>query len=494
MTELERRLLLREGFKRFAHKPAPIAAPPPKTLRFLSECFDKQAAFIQDPSREKAALCTRRAGKTTLAGKYLYAVALRQPNTLCTYWAITRLRSKQLIWDELKRIDREYGLGIEENKGFNETELTVRLKNGSQIRLLGADKAKEAEKRRGDKVTLTIIDETQLFGDYLQNLVEDIVGPALMDTLGTVCLMGTPGPVRRGFWYRVTRRHDDGGPADQPTIPGWSVHRWSVLDNPFLPHANEEIARLKHARGWRDDNPTYRREYRGEWVDDSGALFYAFDKKRNTYDGKLPELRRGETWEYALGWDIGWDDAMALVLWAYSEHDPNLYEVHSWKKSRVLIGAVADEVTRIEETYGFIRNKVADTGGGGKLTVEEMSARFHHHFEPAKKTDKAEIVRFMNSDFELGRIKVIEGSPLAQEYAVLTKDPEAPTEEDPRIPNHCADGGLYSYRRARHWQHETRDETPEVGTKEHFDNMAAELERQALAKVEESNAAEWWER
>lgn len=481
MTPLEHRLALQE----MARRKGTALTDTGLRERILASCFDKQRDFILDGAREKSALCPRRAGKTTLVPAYAYSKLLEcPPGRIVRYWGITQDRAFQLMWQPLIRAADAYGLRIKPEK----SALTIYLANGSEIRLVGADKAKEAEKKRGDATVLEIIDECSLYGPFLQLLAEEVIGPSVMDHLGTVCYLGTPGIVWDGFWFRLS------GPAGEKAVPGVSRHSWDVYDNPFVPHAREEVERIRVKRNWPFDHPTYLREYRGRWVQDTEGLFYMYAPGRNDYDGTLPELPRGATWEYVLGWDLGFNDDMALVVWAFSEATPHLYEVHSWKKTKALTGAVAEEVRRIEKRFGHISRKVADTGGGGKLTVEEMAAREHLYFEAAKKTDKAEMVRFMNDDFAGGFIRVRAGSELAQEYVTLAKDPEDPTAEDPRCPNHCADAALYSYRRARHYQHEAPSEQPPKGTTEYFDNVQRELERQALQRLESEQAAEWWER
>jgi hypothetical protein len=103
--------------------------------------------------------------------------------------------------------------------------------------------------------------------------------------------------------------------------------------------------------------------------------------------------------------------------------------------------------------FNFIA-KVADTGGGGRMYVEDVMSRYSQVFEAAKKTEKLEHVRLMNDDFLTGRIKVQSGGAYSLELAALPKDPDwdpysgkAPG-EDQRFPNHLCDAGLYSWRRA----------------------------------------------
>jgi hypothetical protein len=99
------------------------------------------------------------------------------------YVAITRERAKDLLWGHLKAINYRHQLGMKSN----EQELTMTLPEGlggSIIKLTGADKAKEIEKRRGDKLRRVRVDEAQTFAAYLKPFIEDVLDPALMDLQG----------------------------------------------------------------------------------------------------------------------------------------------------------------------------------------------------------------------------------------------------------------------------------------------------------------------
>lgn len=462
-----------------------------------AELFDRQIAFIDDPAREKGALCTRRAGKTQMWSRYAPIVCLRKSRSLVRIWAINRLRAKQLVWEDLKLVCARHKLCTP--KDFNETELTVKFPNGSEIRLLGADKDKEAQKKRGDKTDLEVVLEAQLFGPYLRTLVEEVAGPCLFDTRGTFCLEGTPGPICVGYWFEVSGRDNlssrwtsvggkDGVGA------GWSLHRWSVLNNPHLPHALEELTAIKKKRRWTDENPTYVREWLARWVNDLGILFYKYDPVRNSYEGITPI---GPGWEHILGWDLGWRDDMALVVWGFHPAYRELFEVYSWKKPGAGAQEVMDQITELEAAGCNFIAKVADTGGGGRMYVEEVTARFGVFFEAAKKTDKPEHVRLFNDDLLGGFVRLKPGSVYAEEISALARDlewpppdsPEAPPREDPRCPNHCSDAGLYAWRRALHFLH--RDEEPKAKPgsaewqKKEEDRMLAVAEARMVQKLQE---------
>lgn len=460
------------------------------------ELFDKQLAFVDDPSRNKSALCPRRAGKTSMWARYTTIEAMTKDRVLIRIWSASRIRAKQLLWGEFDYLHRKYGVNTERN----ETELTIKFDNGSEIRLLGADKDKEVQKKRGDKTWMEIVLEAQSFGPYLKTLVEEVAEPCLFDLRGIFCMEGTPGPLCAGYWYEVSGRNDTAGKwtsvgGEGGIGRGWSCHRWTMFDNPYLPHAKVELARLKAKRNWADDNPTYVREYLGRWVNDLTALFYAFDETRNLY--RLHEVTpKGPGWSHVLGWDLGSRDDMALVLWAWHEHDWHLYEAESWKKPGALASEVMEQIDHWEAQGYNIVKKVADTGGGGRMYVEEVMSRYSHVFEAAKKSEKYEHVRLFNEDLRVGKIKLKAGSPYHMEIRSLPRDPdwpdpekpEKPPTEHPGYPNHCSDSALYGFRAAQHYLSTEKPSTIKRGTPAYYERMLADEQEQL-----DMPADDWWE-
>ena len=471
------------------------------TQAILGELFKQQVGFVLDESREKAALCTRRAGKTAMWSRYSVIKALAQPMSLIRLWAVSRLYAKQLLWRELLAVCARHKIPVKPH----ETELSIRFENGSEIRLLGADKDKEVQKKRGERTDMEVVLEAQGFSSYLRPLVEDVAQPCLVDRRGTFCLEGTPGPVQVGYWFAVSgnepfasRWTSQGVTQGSDLIgAGWSMHRWSLLDNPFLPGIKDEVERIKTRRRWADDNPTYVREYLGRWVSDLGALFYSFDPIRNLYD---PTAVRpfGHGWMHTLGWDLGALDDMALVVWGYHPDLPELYEAFSWKKPGASAQEVMDEITALEDQGFNFTKQVADTGGGGRMYVEEVERRFGRHFEAAKKSEKYEHVRMMNDDFRGGFLKLMPGSAYAEEVAQLARDqdwpppekPDAKPREDPKCDNHCSDSALYGWRAAQHYLHRLEPAKPQKGSAA----WSKAEEDKMLERLLQRNQSAWWEK
>lgn len=134
--EVRDRLILEE----FELRRLQMALGGQKVAAIMAELFNHQQALVKDPSRNKGALCPRRAGKTEVWPRYAVKVALEHPRSLTRIWAINRLRAKQLVWQNIKDVCERHQIKYI----ANETELTIKLENGSEIRLLGADKDKEA--------------------------------------------------------------------------------------------------------------------------------------------------------------------------------------------------------------------------------------------------------------------------------------------------------------------------------------------------------------
>lgn len=480
---MDRRQLLEEKARRVALREAADV----KVREIIGELFDKQQRFANSKSRYLAVIGSRRAGKTDMWPRIAVAKALSRPRSLVRIWSHARARTKELLWQRILYLLGRQGIPHK----AHEVELSFKFENGSEVRLVGADKDKEVQKKRGDSTWVEIVLESQNFGSLLKPLVEDVIDPSLVDTMGSVFLEGTPGPICSGYWWDITGGEDSAevwqskGPK---SVSMFEVHRWTLLDNPYIPHARQYLENLKKTRNWADDNPTYLREWLGRWVNDLGALFYKFDLVRNTFD---PERVQpwGPGWTHVLGWDLGAIDDMALVIWGWREGDPTLYEVFSWKKSGARAVEVMEQIeTQEREKKLNIIKKVADTQGGGKMYVEDVMSRFTQSFEPAQKNNKYAHVMLLNDDLLVGRVKVRLGSELQEELIGLMRDPDypdpdkpdAPPTEDPSCPNHCADAGLYSYRAAYHYV--PREEKPKKLTREDGDEYEEMLVRKHLAE------------
>lgn len=403
----------------------------------------KQREYVLNPAKRKAALCGRRAGKTFgPAAAALVLTALANPDSLNVYITISRKVAKRLVWQTLIRFNKRFGLMM----GFNLTDLEIRFANGSQIWVTGVTNEVDMEKLRGSAYHTVVVDECASFGPYFETLIEEIIEPALLDYDGSFGLIGTPSAACIGYFFEATTG----------VRPGWEVSHWTVMDNPEFPRwagkenwrelAFDLLEATRLAKGWDENHPTYQREWLGRWIKDEGGLVYKFSKTRNVYDGLLDQ---DEEWQYVLGVDIGVDDATAFSLQAFSTKIAAVREVESWKQSGLTTDAIAIHIRTYRELYNC--RIVMDTGGLGKMIVEEMRRRYKLPIMPAEKTAKAAFISLMNNDLLAGVFKVCHGSKWIAEAEILQWN-EDRTAEDDRFENDLCDATLYAWREAFHWQ------------------------------------------
>ena len=127
-------------------------ANPPDVYQGL---FGQQTDLLYDPSRMKAAVCSRRAGKTYAVTRAMIKACLARPGALVGYLTKTRDWAEELVWEPLQSISKDAHLGGE----FNNAKLRCVFPNGSKIRLAGAKDKAQTEVLRGFAYDLLVIDE-----------------------------------------------------------------------------------------------------------------------------------------------------------------------------------------------------------------------------------------------------------------------------------------------------------------------------------------------
>jgi len=442
-------------------------------------CFGPQLAFVRSDSKRKVARCSRRAGKTTGVAISLLEQAIRAPHANQVYVTISLKNAKRLVWPVVKRLNDHYKLG-----GIaNDTEGFMRfpdLPNDPHIFLGGAKDRGEIEKLRGYEggAKRAIIDEAQsMRTTLLQELIDDVLEPALFDYDGELDVIGTPGPIRAGYFWDIDQ-------GDQATA--WEHFFWTMRENPFLKMKSGKdpetiLAELRARRGWSVDNASYRREYLGEWVDDVSALVLHYDKYRNGYESAQPDT-------YVIGVDIGHDDADAIAVLGWSKEDPNLYLIDEHLRRGASVSDLAERITAAAAKYKPIKI-VADFGGLGKKIGEELTRRFGIQVEAAEKQRKVEHVALLNDSLITGKFKAKTGSAFAQDCHLVQWDGDARSRGTLKIADEphsdIVDAVLYAYRACQHYFYEAP--APAAGP-EHDPFEERELER-----IEREAERPWYE-
>lgn len=427
--------------------------------------FDKQLKFVEDPRPFKTAVCSRRSGKTVACAAHLIFEARLTPGINCLYVTLRRNNAEKLVWPEILRINREYGL-----KGkANHIKLTMTFPNGSVIYLSGAKDQGEIEHFRGMAFKLAYIDECQSFRPYIRELIDDVIAPSLMDYNGTLCLIGTPGPIPAGFFAEVAGVVK----GKEEIADAWSHHYWTFFDNPHIAIKSKRthqqmLDRELKRRGVDINDPSIQREWFGRWVLDSDSLLLHYNREKNHID-KIPEVTKPHKYNYIMGIDLGFMDADAIAVLAWSENSPVTYLVEEKVVKKQGLTELVEQVNELRTKYD-VSKIVIDEGGLGKKLAEEMRRRHQIPVQPADKARKMEAIAFFNDALRTGRFKAHRDSQFAQECFLVEIDRSKSTPDRIKVSDKyhsdIIDAVLYAFRESPAFTYEPPAKTHPIGSKE----------------------------
>lgn len=447
----------------------------PSSQDIVDRNFPIQARFVEDDAGLLAVRCTRRAGKSYGLGLKLYRAARNHPGSSQLYISLTRISAKAIMMkDVLKVIDRKFDLRCE----FNKSELTVTLPNGSVIYLMGMDSSdEEKEKALGQKFKQVVIDEAGSFRRDLKEIVYGVLKPACADLRGQICIAGSPQPLTSGLFYDVV----EGG-----SEPGWSKHRWTAFDNPYIRERwQEEIAELTASNPRIVETPSFKRNFLGEYVVDTERLVYRYQEETNKISKKdLPLLVN-----FVLGIDLGFNDASAFSVLGYDDQAKKLYVVETYKESGLIITEVARWIKHFENKYNPYKMVIDNAS---KQAVEELKQRYGIPLHPADKSGKSDFIEIMNAEYICGNIMVSDScESLTDEYENLIWDDKREIrQEHPNCENHLCDATLYAWRYCYQYANQPKILAPKKTVDEQADLwLENEIESHALKQPKE-----WWEK
>ena len=210
-----------------------------------------QQIVSDSPKRFRVVSGGRRLGKTWLSINELAKFA-RFPNQRVAYMAPTYKQAKQVVFNDL--LDQLYSKNWIEK--VNQSELSIKLVNGSTIFLLSLD---NYETIRGRKFDFVVIDEAATVDPEAWFTV---VRPCLSDTNGHALFIGTP---RKNWFYDLWLTED----------PQWESFQFTTAEGGQV--SPEELEQAKQDL----DERTYRQEYEAQFVDFKGLIYYAFDPEQH---------------------------------------------------------------------------------------------------------------------------------------------------------------------------------------------------------------------
>lgn len=214
-----------------------------------------QKAIAQDDSRFKVVVAGRRFGKTYLSIRELCYHA-RMPNREVFYITSSYRAAKMIVWKPLK----QRLLDLRWVKKINESELTILLKNGSQISLKGSE---NKDSLRGVSLSYCVIDEA---ADCDPDLFPEIVRPALADQRGGALFIGTP-KGKGNYFYDLY--------AQAQNTKGWKTWQYTTLEGGNVSEEEIEAARADMSER------QFRQEFLATFETYQNTVAWAFSREHN---------------------------------------------------------------------------------------------------------------------------------------------------------------------------------------------------------------------
>lgn len=297
-----------------------------------------QSYIYHNNSRFRAVVAGRRFGKTFLSVSELLRAATgmmtqdeldalkkagKKPeyvyNKNVWYVAPTYKAAKEIAWDMLINLVPEEFIAKR-----NETELSLKLINGSIISLKGAEKP---DNLRGRSLDFCVLDE---FADMRPEAWFEVIRPSLSDRKGSALFIGTP--KGRNHFYDIWTNG-----ADQQA--DWASFQFTTLEGGNV-DADEIEAAMRDL-----DERTFKQEYLANFVNYSGIIYYNFDRVESIkpgidYDDQLLHI----------GMDFNIDPMSAVVAVRNNDALHIIDEI-------VIYGSNTDEIVdEIKNRYG--KNKI----------------------------------------------------------------------------------------------------------------------------------------
>lgn len=245
----------------------PVELPFPQLTRRWTSLrpHEVQALYWKSEARFIVCPAGRRSGKTEIAKRKLLRKAMKHSKSWAGrygFCAPTHRQAKKIYWPDLKAmVPPKLRWGSP-----SESELTIRLINGSEICVIGMDVPERVEGSPWDHLCL---DE---YANMKPRAWTDNIRPGLMDRGGGCMFIGVP--EGRGHYYDLYCS------AKADTSGEWAVFEWSARD--ILPA--HEIASIE-----RDLDPlTVQQEIDGKFVDFQGGAYHSFVRSVHVSEVTIP--------------------------------------------------------------------------------------------------------------------------------------------------------------------------------------------------------------
>ncbi len=226
----------------------------------------------------------RRFGKSHLSLIWLLSRGLKENERR---WIVTPnyRQGRNTTWKLMRQMFREYDCKI------NETDLSVKMPNGSEVAIRGAENENSL---RGVGLTMVVMEEYSYIKPHVW---DEIIYPTLTTTDGDAFFIGTP----NGYDHLY-----DAYLKGQSNDPDWKSWQYTTVEGGYVPE--EEIKKAKSMM----DERAFKTEFLASFETTGNRAAYNFD--RSTHVRKAEQLSSSLFW----GMDFNVDYMSAVLGCEYS--------------------------------------------------------------------------------------------------------------------------------------------------------------------------------
>ncbi len=210
----------------------------------------KRKEVLLHPAKRKVLVAGRRFGKSYLSIIWMLTRKIKENERR---WLIcpTYRQGRHTSWKVLRAIFRNYDAQV------NESELLVKLPNGAEIAIKGAE---QENNLRGAGLDMVCMEEYSYIKPHVW---EEIIYPMLTTTNGDALFIGTP----NGYDHLY-----DAYLKGQGNDPEWKSWQYTTLDGGFVPE--EEIKKAKSMM----DERAFKTEFLASFETTGNRAAYNFDR------------------------------------------------------------------------------------------------------------------------------------------------------------------------------------------------------------------------
>jgi hypothetical protein len=314
----------------------------------------------------------RRSRKTLIGRKKILFNAILNQNHKYFMAAPTHDQAKSIFWEGLKKQTKL--LDIQKKHGVNESDLTIFLKNGTKIKIVGIDRPERIEGEtpswNGGLITEAPNCKKEAWYEHIRPLFSDTHGFCILDGV----------PDSRHQWHKDLALYATGGfipstkplegaYAENPNDPEYCYYSWFSSDV-LTPGEIESVKRQL-------DERTYKQEYEGSFENPGGLVYYAYQERN------IMNLEYDSSRDTIITFDFNVSPGTAIILqmfepdqWCavteFSRNDTNTSEMGTLAKDFIEQNGLNAKLWLTGDYTGTARKTSASSGSQSDWKILEQ--------------------------------------------------------------------------------------------------------------------------